>query len=210
MIWVSSSGPFRPEPTSGSTGRSARPRSRDSAAVANGTPSTPSSVRSWRRHPPTVSVRSASGTATARRPRRAVAVPEALLTETVGGCRRQDLTELGVEGVPFATAALSRLRGRADLPVLPLVGSGRKGPEELTQIMQQLQDRVQTDLGRLPRIIPFSLDGDHRAICEAFARIGLTFTRRVERLRHAYVNAVETIILPSGQLATAPEAAKSS
>ena len=144
------------------------------------------------------------------RPRRAVAVPEALLTETVGECLRQYLNELGVEVVPFATAALSRLRERADLLVLPIVGSVRKGREELNQIMQQLQDRVQTDLGRLPRIIPFSLDGDHRAICEAFARIGLTFTRRVERLRHAYVNAVETIILPSGQLATAQEAAKSS
>ena len=59
--------------------------------------------------------------------RRAVAVPEAFLTEKVGECLRRYLDELGVEVIPVATAALSRLRGRADLFVLPIFGSVRKG-----------------------------------------------------------------------------------
>jgi radical SAM superfamily enzyme YgiQ (UPF0313 family) len=130
-----------------------------------------------------------------RRPRRAVAVPEAVLAEKVGQALRHYLDELGVEVVPVATAALSRLRDRVDLLVLPIVGSVRKGREELHQVVQQLNERVQADLDKLPRIMRVSLDGDHRAMLDGFARIGLTFTRRVQRLRRAYLRAVEAAML---------------
>ncbi len=136
-----------------------------------------------------------------RRPRRAVAVPEAFLSEKVGECLRRYLIELGVEVVPVATAALSRLRDRVDLLVLPILGSVRKGREELHQVVQQLQERVQLDLDRLPKVVHLSLDGDQKAVFDAFARIGLTFTRRIERLRRAYMNAVEAVRVPSSQAA---------
>ena len=96
--------------------------------------------------------------------------------------------------VPVATAAISRLRDRADVLVLPIVGSVRKGREELHQIVQQLHERVQADLERVPRVVPFALDGDHRAVVDAFARIGLNFTRRVERLRDAYAKAIAGVV----------------
>ena len=127
------------------------------------------------------------------RGRRAVAIPEAFLTEKVGECLRRYLAELEVDVVPVATAAISRLRDRADVLVLPIVGSVRKGREELHQIVQQLHERVQADLERVPRVVPFALDGDHRAIVDAFARIGLNFTRRIERLRDAYATAVAAV-----------------
>jgi radical SAM superfamily enzyme YgiQ (UPF0313 family) len=129
--------------------------------------------------------------------RRAVAVPEAFLTERVGECLRRYLDELGVEVVPVATAALSRLRDRADLFVLPICGSVRKGREELQQVVQQLQERVQTDLDKLPRVVHLSIDGGREAVFQAFARIGLTFTRRVERLRSAFETAVEAALVQS-------------
>ena len=134
-----------------------------------------------------------------RRLRRAVAVPEAFLTDKVGQCLRHYLDELGIEVVPVAAAALSRLRDRVDLFVLPMLGSVRKGREELHQMLQQLHERVQADLDKLPEVIHFSLDGDHGAIFDGFARIGLTFTRRIGRLRHAYRKAIEAVMVPSGQ-----------
>lgn len=136
-----------------------------------------------------------------RRVRRAVAVPEAFLTDKVGECLRHYLDELGVEVVPVAAAALSRLRDRVDLFVLPMLGSVRKGREELHQMMQHLHERVQADLDKLPKVIHFSLDGDHGAIFDGFARIGLTFTRRIGRLRQAYRKAIEAVMVPAGQSA---------
>jgi hypothetical protein len=132
-----------------------------------------------------------------------VAVPEALLTEKTGECLRRFLAELGVDVVPLASAAITRLRERADVLVLPILGSVRKGREELHQIAQQLHERVQADLERLPRVVPLALDGDHRALIDAFARIGLTFTSRAERLREAYTKAIEAVMVTA-----APPAAK--
>jgi hypothetical protein len=129
--------------------------------------------------------------------RRAVAVPEAFLTERVGECLRRYLDELGVEVIPVATAALSRLKGRADLFVLPIFGSVRKGREDLHQVVQQLHERVQADLDKLPRVVHLSIDGGREAMFQAFARIGLTFTRRVERLRTAFETAVEAALVQS-------------
>jgi hypothetical protein len=129
--------------------------------------------------------------------RRAVAVPEAFLTEKVGECLRRYLDELGVEVIPVATAALSRLKGRADLFVLPIFGSVRKGREDLYQVVQQLQERVQVDLDKLPRVVHLSIDGGREAMFQAFARIGLTFTRRIERLRTAFETAVEAAMVQS-------------
>ena len=126
--------------------------------------------------------------------RRAVAVPEAFLSDKTGECLRRFLAELEVDVVPVATAAISRLRDRAEILVLPILGSVRKGREELHQIAQQLHERVQADLERLPRVVPLALDGDHRALVDAFARIGLTFTRRVERLRQAYATAITAVM----------------
>jgi radical SAM superfamily enzyme YgiQ (UPF0313 family) len=137
-----------------------------------------------------------------RRLRRAVAVPEPFLAEAVGQCLRHYLNELGVEVVPVATAALSRLRDRVDLFVMPILGSVRKGREELHQRLQQLHERVQAELDRLPKVIHFSLDGDCRAVFEGFARVGLTFTRRIARLRQAYMSAVEAVMGPAAQRAT--------
>jgi radical SAM superfamily enzyme YgiQ (UPF0313 family) len=134
-----------------------------------------------------------------RRLRGAVAVPEALLTDTAGQFLRHYLNELGVEVVPVAAAAVSRLRDRVDLLVLPILGSVRKGREELHQRLQQLHERVQTELDRLPEVVHFSLDGDRRAVFEGFARIGLTFTRRIPRLHQAYQKAVEAVMVPSAR-----------
>jgi hypothetical protein len=134
-----------------------------------------------------------------RRLRHAVAVPEAFLEDKVGECLRRYLNELGVEVVPVATAALSRLRDRADVFVLPILGKMRKGREELHQAMQQLQERLHTELDKIPTVIRLPLDEDGKAVFDAFARIGLTFTQRIDRLRQAYRKAASAVEGLSGQ-----------
>ena len=101
-----------------------------------------------------------------------------------------------MEVVPVATAALSGLRDQADLLVLPIVDTVRTGREELHQRVQQLHERVQVDKDRLPRIIHVSLDGDRAALFDGFAAIGLTFTRRLRRVRRAHRLAVEAVGTP--------------
>jgi hypothetical protein len=137
-----------------------------------------------------------------RRLRHAVAIPEAFLEDKVGECLRHYLNELGVEVVPVATAALSRLRDRADVFVLPILGKVRQGREELHQAMQQLQERLQTELDRIPKVIRLPLDEDGTAVFDAFARIGLTFTQRIDRLRQAYRKAASAVERFPGQSAT--------
>jgi radical SAM superfamily enzyme YgiQ (UPF0313 family) len=134
-----------------------------------------------------------------RRLRHAVAVPEAFLEDKVGKCLHHYLNELGVEVIPVATAALSRLRDRADVLVLPILGKMRKGREELHQATQQLHERLHSELDRIPRVIRLPLDEDGQAVFDAFARIGLTFTEHIDRLRQAYRKAADAVEDFSGQ-----------
>jgi radical SAM superfamily enzyme YgiQ (UPF0313 family) len=134
-----------------------------------------------------------------RRLRNVVAVPETFLRDKVGECLHTYLNELGVEVVPVATAALSRLRDRADVFVLPILGKMRKGREELYQGMQHWHERVQAELDKFPNVIRLPLDQDHTALFDAFARVGLLFTQRVERLRAAYKKSATAVGFVPGQ-----------
>jgi radical SAM superfamily enzyme YgiQ (UPF0313 family) len=131
-----------------------------------------------------------------QRLRRTAAIPEAFLKDKAGSCLRQYLNELGVEVIPVAMATLSRLRERADVFILPSLGKVMKGHEELHQVMQHLQERIQVDLAALPKVIHFPLDEDHKVVFDAFARVGLLFTRRIGRLKVAYRKAVEAALVP--------------
>jgi radical SAM superfamily enzyme YgiQ (UPF0313 family) len=131
-----------------------------------------------------------------QRLRRTAAIPEAFLKDKAGSCLRQYLNELGVEVIPVAMATLSRLREQADVFILPSLGKVIKGHEELHQVIQHLQERIQADLATLPKVIHFPLDADHKAVFDAFARVGLLFTRRIGRLRVAYKKAVEAALVP--------------
>jgi hypothetical protein len=72
-----------------------------------------------------------------------------------------------------------------------------KGHEELQQAIRHLPERIQADLHELPKVIHFPLDKDHKAVFDAFAQVGLLFTRRIGRLRMAYKKAVQTTVVPS-------------
>ena len=126
-----------------------------------------------------------------RRWRKAVAVPEAFLKDKVGQRLSNFLSDLDIDVVPVASAALSRIQDKADVLVLPILNKVLKGREELQQVVEHLNEESQKELRRFPKVVHFPMDQGDGAALEAFARIGLMYTSRVERLQRAYVRAFQ-------------------
>jgi len=126
-----------------------------------------------------------------RRLRRAVAIPEAFLKDNVGQRLSHFLSDLDIDVVPVASAALSRMHDRVDVLVLPILNKVLKGREELQQVVQYINEELQREFKRFPKVVHFPMDQGDGAALEAFTRIGLLYTSRVERLQRAYVRAFE-------------------
>jgi len=126
-----------------------------------------------------------------RRLRHAVAVPEAFLKDQVGQRLSHFLSDLGIDVVPVASAALSRIQDKADVLVLPILNKMLKGREELQQAVEHLTEESQKEIKRFRKVIHFPMDQGDGAALEAFARLGLLYTGRVERVQRAYVRAFQ-------------------
>ncbi len=129
--------------------------------------------------------------------RRAVMVPDEFLKDRLGHFLLHYLNELGVEVVPVAGVALSRLQEKADVFVLPILNKVLKGREELHKALQQLQEQLEKELHTFPRVIHFPLDQGPSAEFEALARLGLVFTRQIEELQKAYQKAIDRVLQTS-------------
>jgi radical SAM superfamily enzyme YgiQ (UPF0313 family) len=120
---------------------------------------------------------------------RRVGVPEAFMSDRVGGLLRAFLAELGVEVVPVPDgAAGAAWHARFDALVMPVVRRAAQGREELAQRLGDLQAALHAQLDRLPQI-QFPLGDEAGPVFEPFARIGLLFTSNLERVRRAYSKA---------------------
>ncbi len=126
-----------------------------------------------------------------RRLCKAVAVPEAFLKDQVGQRLSNFLSDLDIDVVPVASAALSRIQDKADVLVLPILNKVLAGREELQQVVEHLNEESQKEIRRFPKVVHFPMDQGDGAALEAFARIGLMYTNRVERLQRAYVKAFQ-------------------
>ena len=126
-----------------------------------------------------------------RRLRNAVAVPEGFLTDRVGQRLSHFLSDLDIDVVPVASAALSRIQDKVDVLVLPILNKVLQGREELQRVVERLNEESQREVKRFPRVVHFPMDQGDGAALEAFARIGLLYTSRVERLQQAYVKALQ-------------------
>jgi radical SAM superfamily enzyme YgiQ (UPF0313 family) len=126
-----------------------------------------------------------------RRLRHSVAIPEAFLKDNVGQRLSDFLSDLDIDVVPVASAALSRMHDKVDVLVLPILNKVLKGREELQQVVQYINEELQREFKRFPEVVHFPMDQGDRAALEAFTRIGLLYTSRVERLQRAYVKAFQ-------------------
>jgi radical SAM superfamily enzyme YgiQ (UPF0313 family) len=120
---------------------------------------------------------------------RSVGLPEVLLQDSVGRLLQRFLHELGVSVVPLAGAAVegatSRARQTVDVLITPIVQRAAKEREDFYGRLTAMTAALQTQVDRLPRVT-FPLIEGQAPVFEPFAKIGLLFTRNLDRIREAY------------------------
>jgi len=122
---------------------------------------------------------------------RAVGLPEVLLQDSVGRLLQRFLGELGVTVVPLAAAvegAASAARQTVDCLITPMVKRAAQEREEFYNRLSTVTSALQAQLDKLPRVSFPVIDGQG-PVFEPFAKIGLLFTRNLDRIREAYTTA---------------------
>jgi radical SAM superfamily enzyme YgiQ (UPF0313 family) len=121
-----------------------------------------------------------------------VGLPELLLQDSVGRLLQRFLGELGVTVVPLAEAAMesatSIARQTVDCVITPIVKRAEKEREEFYARLTTVSAALQAQIGKHPKI-NFPLIGGQGPVFEPFARIGLLFTKNLDRIREAYKTA---------------------
>jgi radical SAM superfamily enzyme YgiQ (UPF0313 family) len=121
-----------------------------------------------------------------------VGLPEIMLQDSIGRLLNRFLGELGVTVVPLAEAAVesatSVARQTVDCVITPIVKRAEKEREEFYSRLSAVSAVLQSQIEKRPRI-NFPLIGGQGPVFEPFARVGLLFTKNLDRVREAYKTA---------------------
>jgi len=120
-----------------------------------------------------------------------VGLPAILLQDSVGRLLQRFLGELGVTVVPLAEAAAegaARARETVDCLITPIVKRAVREREEFYANLTAVNAMLQSRWDKLPRVSFPLLDGQG-PVFEPFAKIGLLFTKNLDRIRDAYKTA---------------------
>jgi radical SAM superfamily enzyme YgiQ (UPF0313 family) len=120
-----------------------------------------------------------------------VGLPAILLQDSVGRLLQRFLGELGVTVVPLAEAAAegaARARETVDCLITPIVKRAVREREEFYASLTAVNALLQSRWEQLPRVSFPLLDGQG-PVFEPFAKIGLLFTKNLDRIRDAYRTA---------------------
>jgi hypothetical protein len=120
-----------------------------------------------------------------------VGLPAILLQDSVGRLLQRFLGELGVTVVPLAEAAAegaARAKETVDCLITPIVKRAVKEREEFYANLATVNTLLQSQWEKLPRVSFPLLDGQG-PVFEPFAKIGLLFTKNLDRIRDAYKTA---------------------
>ncbi|HEY7366585.1 MAG TPA: radical SAM protein [Methylomirabilota bacterium] len=123
---------------------------------------------------------------------KSVGLPEVLLQDSVGRLLQRFLGELGVTVVPLAEAALegaARARQTTiDCLITPMVKRAAQEREEFYSRLTAVSAALHEQWDKLPKV-SFPLIEGQGPVFEPFAKIGLLFTRNLDRIRTAYRDA---------------------
>jgi radical SAM superfamily enzyme YgiQ (UPF0313 family) len=120
-----------------------------------------------------------------------VGLPEVLLQDSVGRLLQRFLGELGVTVVPLAEVALegaARARQTIDCLITPIVKRAAQEREEFYSRLTAVSTALHDQWDKLPKV-SFPLIEGQGPVFEPFAKIGLLFTRNLDRIRTAYRDA---------------------
>jgi radical SAM superfamily enzyme YgiQ (UPF0313 family) len=121
-----------------------------------------------------------------------VGLPEILLQDSLGRLLQRFLGELGVTVVPLAEAAFesatSVARQTVDCVITPIVKRAEKEREEFYTRLTAVTAALQSQIEKRPKIT-FPLIAGQGPVFEPFAKIGLLFTKNLDRIREAYKTA---------------------
>src|SRR5947199_3771908 len=120
-----------------------------------------------------------------------VGLPAILLQDSVGRLLQRFLGELGVTVVPLAEAAAegaARARETIDCLITPIVKRAVREREEFYANLTVVNAMLQSQLEKLPKV-SFPLVDGQGPVFEPFAKIGLLFTKNLDRIRDAYKTA---------------------
>jgi hypothetical protein len=114
-----------------------------------------------------------------------------LLDDAAGRLLQRFLGELGVTVVPLVEAAAegaARARETVDCLITPIVKRAAREREDFYAGLTALTLRLHAQWDRLPRVT-FPLVDGQGPVFEPFAKVGLLFTRNLDRIRDAYRSA---------------------
>ncbi len=124
-----------------------------------------------------------------------VGLPALLLQDSVGRLLQRFLGELGVKVVPLAEAAAeaaaegaAKARETFDCLITPIVKRAAEERAEFHARLQAVTEVLRVRWEQLPKV-SFPLVDGQGPVFEPFAKIGLLFTRNLDRIRDAYKTA---------------------
>ena len=120
-----------------------------------------------------------------------IGLPALLLQDSVGRLLGRFLGELGVKVVPLAEAAAEgaqRARETVDCLITPIVKRAAKEREEFHASLAAVTAALRAQWEKLPQV-SFPLVDGQGPVFEPFAKIGLLFTKNIEKIRNAYQTA---------------------
>ena len=117
------------------------------------------------------------------------------MREKMGQLLSRFLVELGVKVIPLTEAAAdgrevasSRARQVMDCLITPTVKRAAREKEDFYARLAAMSQRLSARWEKLPKV-SFPVVDDQGPVFESFAKIGLLFTKNLEKIRQAYKKA---------------------
>ena len=147
-----------------------------------------------------------SDASSARKPRtNRVGVPRFVLDSELGSSLVEFFARLGSSVVPFSEsmtegsddmATLSRIAGKVDCIVLPVMERARQGEEEFFSKIEAVRKWLAQHKSSTPVAVSLFLDKQDGSLYSSLAQLGAFFTQDLDRVHKAYKETVAKLKLP--------------